>query len=262
MLIACWILAAFGCSGPTAHDDLARVQRAGVLRWGADIQGGEPYVFEDPDHAGKLVGFEVEIADAIARRLGVRAEMVQNDWTTLVPSLERGSFDVILNGLEATPARSQRVALSRPYYTFAERLVAREGDPRVQDLAALRGLRVGTLANTQAWDMLEPIGALRVPYEGVEEPYLDLAAGRVDAVLLDDIIAERYGKLPGLRVVADVGQGSYVAAVGPGQAALLHAIDGALAELQRSGELRAILGRWQLDNSRQAALTEVQAATS
>ena len=52
-----------------------------MLRWGGDVQGGEPYVFEDPKRPNTLVGFEVEIADALAAALGVRAEFVQNDWS-------------------------------------------------------------------------------------------------------------------------------------------------------------------------------------
>jgi len=241
---------------PTARPrGLARVQQQGVLRWGGDIQGGEPYVFEDPRQAGRLLGFEVEIADALARQLGVRAELVQNDWTTLVPSLERGTFDVILNGLEATPARRERIALSRPYYAFQEVLSARDTDPRVRDLASLRGLRVGTLANTLAWDMLEPAGAERVPYEGVEEPYLDLMHGRIDAVLLDDVVAERYGKKPGLHSVGHLGTGEYVVGVQRSEPDLLNAIDRALESLERSGELQRILERWQLHGTGQAPST-------
>src|SRR5262245_60145608 len=75
-----------------AAGGLARVQGAGVLRWGGDQQGGEPYVYADPQRPGQLTGFEVEIAAAVARELGVRAEFVQNDWSTLIPSLERGTF--------------------------------------------------------------------------------------------------------------------------------------------------------------------------
>ncbi|HKU41714.1 MAG TPA: ABC transporter substrate-binding protein/permease [Polyangiales bacterium] len=252
------VLAALGCDAagapPAAAGRLAKLQQTGVLRWGADIQGGEPYVFEDPEHPGRLVGFEVEIAEALARELGVRAEMVQNDWSTLVPSLERGSFDLVLNGLEPTPARRERVGLSRPYYVFAERLVARGDDARVRDLDSLRGLRAGSLANSLAWDMLERVGAERVPYEGVEEPYLDLQQGRIDAVLLDDIIVDRYGNKPGLRVVGDFGEAGYVAAVRQADSELLVAVDAALDRIEASGELRAILERWQLYNSRQVGI--------
>jgi polar amino acid transport system substrate-binding protein len=212
-------------------------------------------VFDDPHHPGTLIGFEVEIASALARQLGVRAEFVQNDWTTLIPSLERGSFDVALNGIEVTPALRQRVAFSHPYFTFAERLVARAGDPRVRDLASLGGLRVGTLAGTQAWHTLQAAGANAVPYEGVEEPLVDLESRRTDAVLLDDIIVDRY--LPqhrSLRVVGDVGFGQYAVALRNADVDLRQALDQGLTSLIASGELRGIFRRWNIDNGRQASL--------
>src|SRR4051812_3393526 len=231
MAAACTLLAA--CGGPP-ESGLARVRRAGVLRWGADRQGGEPFVYEDPAAPGRLVGFEVDLAAAVARALGVRAEMVQNDWSTLVPSLERGTFDVVLNGLEVTPARAARVAFTRPYFLFAERLVARAGDPRVRDLPSLRGLRVGTLASSQAWDLLLAAGARAIPYEGVDEPFIDLDSGRTDAVLLDDVIVARYApRHPRARVVADLAEGAYAIALrrDDGERELRQAVDAALAGL-------------------------------
>lgn len=242
-----WLLAgAWACSGGAAESGLERVKRTGVLRWGADLQGGEPYVFEDPARPGRYVGFEVDIAEALARELGVRAELVHNDWSTLVPSLERGTFDIAMNGIELTEARLRRIGMTRPYFVFAEQLVAREGDARIRDLSSVRGLRVGTLANSLAWDMLEPAGAVRVPYEGVEEPFIDLLQGRTDAVLLDDIIVALYGNKPGLRVAGTVGTGSYAIGVRREDKALLQAIDAALGRIIASGELARILARFQL----------------
>jgi polar amino acid transport system substrate-binding protein len=243
-----------GCASVPGSSALVRLKKSGVLRWGGDIQGGEPYVFEDPGRPGALTGFEVEIADALARELGVKARFVQNDWSTLVPSLERGTFDVALNGLEVTAARAQRIRFSQPYYVFAERLVARAGDRRVRDLASLRGLRVGTLASSLAWDLLGQAGAERVPYEGQEEPFIDLVQGRTDAVLLDDLIVTRYGQKPGLVVVGDVAEGQYAIGVRAGEDDLAAAIDQALGRVTASGELRAILRRWHIDNGRQTTV--------
>ncbi len=265
-----WALAQPGSVGPQVDGGgLARVQTTGVLRWGGDIQGGEPFAFEDPGQAGRLAGFEVEIADALARHLGVRAVFVQNDWTTLVASLERGTFDVAMNGLEVTPARRKRLRFSRPYYVFAERLVARQGDRRVLDLASLRGLRVGTLANTLAWDMLADAGAQRVPYEGVQEPFIDLQRARTDAVLIDDIIATRYGGRPGLSVVGDLRTGHYAIGLRSDDAALAEAVDRALGLMLKNGQLRGILAKWGIDGVRQDALAvasgssaEIDTATS
>lgn len=234
---------------------LERVRRAGVLRWGGDVQGGEPYVFEDPARPGRLIGFEVEIAEAIARELGVRAEFVQNDWSNLVPSLERGSFDVILNGLEVTPARADTVLFTRPYFVFSAQLVTRRVDGSATGLDELEGRRVGTLASSFSWELLRDRPVDVVMYEGTEEPYADLRAGRLDGVLLDDIIAARYGLVhPELRLAEDVADGYYAVACRRRDTDLCEAIDDALATIAASGELRRILSRWEIDNERQARL--------
>jgi len=259
LLSALFLPSANGCKAGRSGA-LARVRESGVLRWGADEQGGEPFVFEDPSQGGKLAGFEVDIADALAGALGVRPQFVQNDWSNLVPSLERGTFDIAMNGLEVTPARADRVLFSRPYFLFSERLVARAGDASVRDLPSLRGRRVGTLASSQAWDLLLDSGALPVPYEGVEEPFIDLANRRTDAVLLDDIIVDRYaGRHAGLRAVADVADGRYAIALRKDAPELRAAVDGALERLIASGQLRAILRRYGLDSDRQAGLATAAA---
>ncbi|HEX4510819.1 MAG TPA: ABC transporter substrate-binding protein/permease [Burkholderiaceae bacterium] len=242
-------------SGHGSDDSLARVRTAGVLRWGGDEQGGEPYAFEDPAHPGTLIGFETEIAAALARALGVRAQFVQNDWPNLIPSLERGTFDVAMNGIEVTPARLGRVDFSRPYFFFTLRLTARQDDGRITDLASLRGHRAGTLAGTQAWQTLLDAGAKAVPYEGVDEPFIDLERGRTDAVLLDDIIVDRYApRHPTVRVVGDVGDGAYAIAFRREDSTLRAAVDAALAQMIASGQLRDILARWRIDGPRQARL--------
>jgi polar amino acid transport system substrate-binding protein len=253
-------LAAGGCA-PTPHTTggaLARIAARGELFWGADEQDGAPYVHEDPTREGALVGFEVELADALARSLGVRARMVQNDWSTLIPSLERGTFDVALNGIEETPGRAARVSFTRPYYLFAERLVARRGDTRVRDLASLRDLRVGTFASTEAWDLLTEAGAHPVPYEGSEEQFSDLAHGRTDAVLLDDIIVNRHiAQYPTLTVVGDVALGRYAVALRPTDTDLRDALNRAMSELLASGAWQTTLARWGLDSDRERALASL-----
>jgi polar amino acid transport system substrate-binding protein len=184
----------------------------------------------------------------------VPAEFVQNDWSSLVPTLERGTVDIVLNGLEITEARRQRIRFSRPYFVFAERLTVRQGETGLRTLAELGGRRVGTLASSLAWDLLGPVGAVRVPYEGTEEPYKDLLARRLDAVLMDDIIADRYGRLAGLQVAGDLAEGVYAIGIRRADGALAAAIDQGLGRLMASGELRRILARWRLDSPRQARL--------
>jgi polar amino acid transport system substrate-binding protein len=204
-----------------------------------------------------MAGFEVDLAAALARELGVRAELVQCDWSTLVPALERGAFDIVMNGLEATVARERQMYLSRPYYLFAERVVVRREHGTIRpiaELASLAGKRVGTLSSSLAWDMLESAGVERIPYEGVQEPFLDLERGRIDAVVIDDIIVDRYGRRPGLVALGDIGSGQYVVGVRKDDPELGRAIDQALGRLIDSGELRSILARWKIDGPRQEGL--------
>src|SRR6185503_16481736 len=68
---------------PARADRLDEVRAGGVLRWGADAEGGAPFVYDDPREDGRRLGFEVEIADVIAARIGVRAEMKQHNWAEL-----------------------------------------------------------------------------------------------------------------------------------------------------------------------------------
>src|SRR3954462_6595260 len=98
-----------------AADKLDEIKQRGVLLWGADAEGGAPYVYPNPEKPEQLVGFEYELAEAIAAKLGVKAKMVQNQWDQLVPALDRGNFDIILNGLEMTVDNQQHLAMSQPY---------------------------------------------------------------------------------------------------------------------------------------------------
>ncbi len=251
------ILFAIGLLVPrSAHADWAEVHAHGELGWGGDLQGGEPYVYESPTQPGVIVGFEVDIADALARELGLRARFHQNDWSNLIPSLERGDFDVILNGLEDTPARRSRLHLSRPYFVYGETLAVRPGSA-LHTLADLSGHRIGTLNQTVAQELLTAHHAEVVLYEGQQEPYLDLSHGRVEGVLLDHVIADRYGcSLPELRCVGqDLARGTYVIGIRPQETELASRVDAALSRLIASGELRAILEHWKLWDSRQDELS-------
>src|SRR5689334_6004698 len=119
--------AALSCHGKPPGGTLERIKKRGYLTWGADKQGGEPYLWEVPGDPGHVVGFEVDIMNAIGRRLGVKVEFVHYDWTRLLDGLDRGDFDVAMNGLEATPERADRALLSHPYFIYGETLTVRNG---------------------------------------------------------------------------------------------------------------------------------------
>src|SRR5438552_8892657 len=128
------LLLACQASRTCAADHLQEIKNRGVLLWGADAEGGAPYVYPDPQRPEQLIGFEYELAEALAAQLGVKAKMVQNQWDQLVPALERGNFDIILNGLEITPENRSHIAMSRPYFVYAQQIVTRAESHGIEKL--------------------------------------------------------------------------------------------------------------------------------
>ncbi|HYP53498.1 MAG TPA: transporter substrate-binding domain-containing protein, partial [Pyrinomonadaceae bacterium] len=125
------------------------------LRWGADPSGGAPYVFADPAHPDRYVGYELEMVEALAAAMGRRPEFVPTDWQTIVTSLQRGAFDVVVNGLEPTEDRARVILFSKPYYIFQLQLTVRRNETRIDRLEDCRARTVGTLGNTAASRLLE-----------------------------------------------------------------------------------------------------------
>jgi polar amino acid transport system substrate-binding protein len=234
------------------------VKARGELLWGADAQGGAPYVFQDPMEPNRLIGFEVDLAEALAGKLGVRARPVLGPWDSLLELLARGDFDVALNGIEVAEEKKRVCALSRPYYAAGERLTIRRGDaPAPHVLSQTKGRPVGTLPGSLAERMLRREGALVRTYEGgQDEIFADLKLGRTDAVLLDEPITRYYGAIePELEVVPGTfGEVRYAVAVRKDEDSLREAIDTALVELAREGTLRTIYERWGLWNAETAEL--------
>src|SRR6185295_10807378 len=126
-----------------------------VLRWGGDSEGGAPFVEADPNDPAKVEGFDVEVAQEIAKGLGRKAEFVQVAFSAIDQSVQRGDFDIGMSGVEDTPGRRAELAATIPYYEFTEALTVRAGDKRKYDeLADFRGRRVGTLGGTIAYEKL------------------------------------------------------------------------------------------------------------
>jgi polar amino acid transport system substrate-binding protein len=239
----------------------ARPGAQGELRFGGDAEGGAPFMEADPNDTSKVVGFEVDIAAMLASGLGRTSRFVQIGFTNLDPAVERGDFDIGLSGIEDNAGRRARLAVTVPYYEFREVLTVRRADlSRFTSLFDLRGKRVATLGATGAAEILEQARvdyALEpVIYEDDVHPYTDLAVGRVDAVLLDAVLAER-----GVRRNATLanqttamGIGHYVGILATRDAALRDRVDGLLRDAMRDGRLQAIFTRWGMWNEDQPRL--------
>jgi polar amino acid transport system substrate-binding protein len=232
-----------------------------VLRWGGDAEGGAPFVEADATDPSKLAGFDVEIAELIARQLGRTPRFVQVQFTSLDQSARRGDFDIGLSGIEDIPARRQTLAASIPYYEFREVLTVREADrDRYRTLADLAGKRVATLGGTIAYDLLlaaeRSHGITAVSYDDDVHPYSDLVLGRVDGVVLDNVLADRaMRRNAGLHTHPDaLAIGHYIIITAPENDALRNQVDTILKAAMQDGTLERIFRKWNVWNDDQPAL--------
>ncbi len=249
-VLLCTLLA--GCLSPSSASST-------TLRWGGDAEGGAPFVEADPSDPKTVRGFDVEIAEMMAEGLGRRAQFVQVSWASIEQSVARGDFDVGMSGLEDRADLRARLAVGLPYFEFREVLAVRPADTtRFRTLADLAGRRVATLGSTQAYTLLleaeRTHGVVPVSYDDDVHPYEDLVAGRVDAVLLDHVIAHRaLTRTPGFIVLPEpIATGHYVAVFAPEHRALRDSADAVLRTRLIDGSLEAVFRRWGVWDEAQA----------
>jgi len=244
----------------------------GLFQWGSTSQGGAPYVFQDPNNPQQLVGFEVEIADAIAKRMNIKAKQVETDYAQLEQQLKIRQFDVIMNGWEVTEDRKKTELFSQSYYHYGQQIVVKADDPRFSSktatdkltLADLEGFTVGTGAAYKAADILASDSKIKLKTYDPDLPFDDLALGRIDAVLIDLPIVTYYvlGSGPAstknekLRPIGQPFEDSdYVIGFSqstPDSAVLKDEIDQAITAIKKDGTLHTILQKWSLWNDQQA----------
>jgi polar amino acid transport system substrate-binding protein len=239
-------------------------------RWGGDAEGGAPFVEADANDPSRLRGFDVEVAEEIAKGLGRKPQFVQVAFSAIDQSVARGDFDIGMSGVEDTPARRAALAATVPYFEFHEVLTVRDADRgRFRSLAELRGRKVGTLGATIAYELLleaeKRDGVLVVSYDDDVHPYEDLKQGRLDAVLLDNIIAVRSThRVGGLTIQpVPVAKGHYVGVLARENGALRDRVDAILKARMRDGTLERIYRKWEIwDDSQPAFFASVLATTS
>jgi polar amino acid transport system substrate-binding protein len=250
----------------TFADTLDEIQKRGVLRWGGDDAGGGPYIYTDDSQ--KIVGFEVELADYLAKSLGVRSEYVYCEWDMLPHSLEIGNIDLVLNGYEWSEERQQLYGLTMPYYIYKLQLMARASDNTIrtwEDLRRKQGerrKRVGVLQSSAAeryarkrfGDSIE----LRT-YPEVTSVLGLVEDEQLDATIQDLPIAVFYGpQYQGLRSIDNPAEpGYYIGLVPPKDKRLQEKLNAAILQAINDGTLRRIYEKYGVWNDDQNRLAEV-----
>ncbi len=242
--------------------EFGEISRRGGLRWADDAEGGAPYIYHPPNQPDKLTGFEVDFAEALSQRLGVKSDFVQFGWVNLIPGLlQGGNFDVIIAGLERSGENREKLALSRPYFAFSQQLVTRSGTSNFQKLADLAGHSVGVLTGTTSHRLASSQPGVQVKiYDDNVNYFRDLELGRLDAVLTDSPIAQV--NLAGNTKLRAAGPptdpGFYAVGLRREDTQLLQRINEAIAALIADGTLQRIYKSYELWTPEQALLATWQ----
>jgi polar amino acid transport system substrate-binding protein len=249
---------------------LSRADDPPPLRWGTDPTGGAPYVYKPKGGADAYVGFEVELADYLAKKLGRTSHLVDGTWKTLPELLDKPregdkGIDIVLNGYELRPDLVARYAVTRPYYVYRLQLIARKDNDAIlgwSDLAARDNdpaKKVGVLGESVAAVFAKTlVGDDNVlESDDVANVMEEVKLGkRLVATIQDNPAAVHFTReMPELRTVDEGRQPSfYVIYLRKDDTELRDRIDGALRDGLIDGSLRRIYERYGLWNDDQERL--------
>ena len=163
--------------------DLAVVKQKGVL---TVAMSGEYPPFSQPSLKGGLEGFDVDVANDIGKRLGVKVKVVKTDFPSIIAGLQSGIFDLAVASQSKTPERVKAIDFSgRPYYYDGVQLFVPAGS-KIQDLKGLKGQPVGVALGTIFEKLLRQQGQDNVvTFSGEQEGFLALTSGRVVGFLTE-----------------------------------------------------------------------------
>lgn len=155
------------------------------------VEGAYP-PFSEINAEGKIVGFDIDITNALCDEMGKSCELVQTEWDGIIPALTEGKCDAIIASMSITPERQKRVDFTDKYYQTPAKFIGPEGAGLEDTPEALAGKVVGVQRGTIHQDFMEgefPNVELKL-YGTQDEAYLDLQAGRIDAIMVDSVAAD------------------------------------------------------------------------
>ena len=248
-MIACALFAFAGGSKEKADTSLDDVLKKGTFVMGLD-DSFPPMGFRND--ANEIVGYDVDLAREVARRLGVELVLQPIDWAAKEMELNTKKIDCIWNGFTMTAEREEAMAFSKPYLQNAQVVVVRN-DSGFARLADLAGRTAGVQAGSSAQEALNAAADFKASLGSVAEfrdnltALLDLELHGIDAVVMDLVVAEYSIKQSGkeMHILAEsLSPESYGIGFRKGDVALRDAVQEALEAMAADGTAARISEKW------------------
>jgi L-cystine transport system substrate-binding protein len=237
LLLAALLPAVFAAV-PAHADELAQIKSSGEFRVGTEGTYA-PFTFHDA--SGKLTGFDVDIAAAIAQRLGVKPVFVEGKWDGLIAGLDVNRYDAVINEVSITDARRAKYDFSDPYIATRAVLIVRSDNTSIKSFDDLKGKRSANTLTSDFGQIAAKHGAEVVPVQGFNDSVALLTSGRVDATINDELsfldfkqhLPNAPVKIAATDTSADADQSGVL--LRKGDPALVAAVNKALADIKADG---------------------------
>ncbi|MBM7052147.1 transporter substrate-binding domain-containing protein [Rothia sp. ZJ1223] len=245
VLAACSTNTSDGAASADATDKLQAIKDAGKIRIGME---GTFKPFGYHDESGDLVGFEKEIADLIAKDLGVKAEYIETPWDSLIAGVDADRYDIVINNVSPTEERKQKYDFSVPY-AVSEGRVGVLKDSELQSIDDLAGKSAAQSETSNFRTLVEERGATIIPVTGFDEAIEQVLSGRADLTGNDFVTFQAYMEEhpdANLRLLdGTLGDGAEAAILmEKGAEELKAAIDESLTKHLENGNLKAIYEKY------------------
>jgi cystine transport system substrate-binding protein len=228
-----------------AGENLTAIKSAGVFKIGTEGTYA-PFTFHDA--SGTLVGFDVEIGEAVAQKLGVKAEFVEGKWDGLIAGLDAKRYDTVINQVGITEARKQKYDFSEPYIASKAVLIVREDNADIKGFADLKGKKAAQSLTSNYGKLAEESGAELVGTDGFDQSIQLVLTRRADATINDSLsfldFKKQKPEAP-VKIAAQKDNAEYSGIIiRKGEPELLEAINKALSEIKADGTYQKISAKY------------------
>lgn len=203
--------------------------------------GFKPFEYRQ---GGKIVGFDIDLAQEIANDTGRQLVIEEMNFDGLIAALQAGKIDMAVAGMSVTLERAQNVNFSNPYYLASQMIIVRDNDGRIGGKADLTGKKVGVQLGTTGDTIVSELPQVtKVQFSAVPAVLQELRSGRIDAAVLDNAPAETYIKTnPDLKMLdTKLSEENYAIALRKNRTDLLQEVNAAIKRVNQDGTYQRLI---------------------
>ncbi|MCQ1776147.1 amino acid ABC transporter substrate-binding protein [Neorhizobium galegae] len=244
-IIAAALIHAAALTPSLAGENLAAIKSSGLFKFGTEGTYA-PFTFHDA--SGKLVGFDVEIGQAVAAKIGVKAEFLEGKWDGLIAGLDAKRYDAVINQVGITEARKQKYDFSEPYIASKAVLIVRQDNSDIKGFADLKGKKSAQSLTSNFGKIAQQAGAELVGTDGFDQSIQLVLTRRADATINDSLSFLDFKKQKPdapVKIAAQQDNADYSGIIiRKGEPELLEAINKALADIKADGTYQKISDKY------------------